>query len=240
MSLSPETYKWLFDGVGGALLLSIIGFFIHRWVTLPKTASTKVQGRVQAEQSATNNSPIAVGSGISQTVNAPTVHLNIGNQADVYPDVLLQCEWRSMLRAGPPLPPSFYVVRKRLWALSVPGGGPVYNVRIGDIDFGGFVVGFRPVDVLTKESVSRIAEIFDADTKQLISTHDLESLMTHPTPECDIKRYTNPQDPMDVQIPISVEYADARGNRYVVDYDFKYDLYFEEGRMVRNGGIKRL
>jgi hypothetical protein len=155
---------------------------------------------------------------------------------DHWPDVLLQCHWQSP--PGPPMPPGFHLVRNRSWELSAPGTGPLYNVQIQAIDFGEFRASFEPVDCLTNEVVLRSPQISDLETNTAICTHDLETLITHGPTGCDAARFST-HDPLAVEIPVCVTYSDARGQKYAIDYVFKYDLYHEEGRIVRKGGITK-
>jgi pyrimidine deaminase RibD-like protein len=152
------------------------------------------------------------------------------------PDLLLQCHWPSP--SGPAMPPAFHFVRNRSWELSAPGTGPLYNVQIQAIDFGEFRVYFEPVDCLTNEVVVRNPQISDLQTNTTIRTHDFETLITHGPTGCDLARFTT-LDPLAVEIPVRVTYSDARGQKYAIDYVFKYDLYHEEGRMVRKSGITK-
>ena len=155
------------------------------------------------------------------------------------PDVLLTCAWRSMLGAAP-IVAGAHVVRNRFWSLSAPAGGPLYNVQIREIDFGKVFVSFAPVDVLSSDAQPRFGLVFDCGTKQQVSGHDLESLLTHPPDGCDIAKYTDPSDPLLIEIPIAVEYGDASGDQYAINYVLKYEVYSEEGRIIRKGGITKL
>ncbi|HEV2194012.1 MAG TPA: hypothetical protein VGR55_00380 [Candidatus Acidoferrum sp.] len=67
-----ENYKWLFDGVGGAAALAIIGYLIHRFRSSQDQESAASTGVTQV-----TNSPVASGSGITQTVNSPTINLSM-------------------------------------------------------------------------------------------------------------------------------------------------------------------
>jgi hypothetical protein len=65
-----DNYKWLFDGVGGAAAVAFLLYLVQRFF------KSKSQPASQE-----TSSTIAVGSEISQTVNSPTVHLNLGKSA---------------------------------------------------------------------------------------------------------------------------------------------------------------
>jgi pyrimidine deaminase RibD-like protein len=153
-----------------------------------------------------------------------------------WPDVLLMCHWPSQINI--PTSRGFHIVRDRVWELSATSVGPLYNVEIQDIDFGEFRASFEPVDCLANDVVPCNAQILDLATNNMIRTHDLETLITHSPTGCDIARYAT-NDPLAFEIPICVTYSDARGNKFEVNFVFKYDVYHEEGRMVRNGGIKK-
>jgi pyrimidine deaminase RibD-like protein len=154
-----------------------------------------------------------------------------------WPDVLLTCHWRSQTNS--PATSGFHIVRDRVWELSATSVGTLYNVQIQDIDFGEFRALFEPVDCLANDVVPRNAQILDLETNNVVRTHDLETLFTHSPTGCDIARYAT-NDPLAFEIPVCVTYSNARGNKFAIGYIFKYDVYHEEGRIVRNGGIKKL
>jgi hypothetical protein len=75
-----QNYQWLFDGVGGAVLIALIGFAYHRW----KNSSNQSVGQqpsstLMAQGAKVTDSPVASGSNISQKVNSPTVTVNLGS-----------------------------------------------------------------------------------------------------------------------------------------------------------------
>ncbi len=71
-----ETYQWLFDGVSGTVLIGLIGLGYRRWRKrqrgdqAPSSTLTVQGGKVE-------NSPVASGSGITQTINSPTINLSL-------------------------------------------------------------------------------------------------------------------------------------------------------------------
>jgi hypothetical protein len=69
-----ENYKWLFDGVGGAAVLAIIGYMIHRY---RRSGGRKGSAVLTAQSAKVVNSPVASGSGITQTINSPTINLSL-------------------------------------------------------------------------------------------------------------------------------------------------------------------
>ena len=74
MKWLTENYKWLFDGVGGAAVLAVIIYVIHRL-----RPSRRLQGNaaLTAQGARVVNSPVASGSGITQTINSPTINLSV-------------------------------------------------------------------------------------------------------------------------------------------------------------------
>jgi hypothetical protein len=74
-----QNYKWLFDGLGAALLVTFIGIFLPKW--LKKRHAQSAGAAMEATNSNVTTPPVAPGSGITQTVNVPTVNVNIGQPA---------------------------------------------------------------------------------------------------------------------------------------------------------------
>lgn len=204
-----------------------------------------------AQDAKVANSPVASGSGISQnvdsstTVNVTLAPASVAPPQDM-PDVLLQCDWPNALNskdAGYILPPTpaFHIVRNRPWILRHLGPGAIYNIKIADIPFKGYVASFDQVDVLTDQVVSICPLIFELPSGQQTLTYDLESLISHPPPKCDISAYTNAKsDSLNAEIPISVTYVDKHGAGYKVRYVLHYDCWFNGGRMVRIPGIEKI
>ena len=77
MKWFSENYKWLFDGVAGAVLLAVIGYVIRRF-----RGSRLRQGNAVLTAQGANvvNSPVASGSGITQTINSP-ITVNVSSPA---------------------------------------------------------------------------------------------------------------------------------------------------------------
>lgn len=71
-----ENYQWIFSGIG-VLVLALLLKRLRR----PSRSSASNSAALTAQSSTVTASPVASGSGISQTVNSPTVNLNIGNSA---------------------------------------------------------------------------------------------------------------------------------------------------------------
>jgi hypothetical protein len=69
-----ENYKWLFDGVGGAAVLAAIGYAIHRF---RRSRHRQGSAALTAQGANVVNSPVASGSGITQTINSPTINLSL-------------------------------------------------------------------------------------------------------------------------------------------------------------------
>jgi hypothetical protein len=75
MRVLPTTVTWLFDGVGGAAVIFLIGLLIQRYRSKERSSDATLT----AQGAKVENSPVASGSGITQTVNSPTtVNLNVG------------------------------------------------------------------------------------------------------------------------------------------------------------------
>lgn len=109
-----------------------------------------------------------------------------------WPDVILECRWPSILD-GPKIAGS-HTVRRRPWMLRNGGPGAVYDVRIRDIDFGDYQAKF-PYPVRTLIDTADVHPIicrklegrpYDAE---VVSSHDLESLIRNPPSGCDVWRY---------------------------------------------------
>jgi len=66
MKWFSENYKWLFDGVAGASLLAVIGYVMHRF-----RGSRQGNAVLTAQGANVVDSPVASGSGITQTINSP-------------------------------------------------------------------------------------------------------------------------------------------------------------------------
>lgn len=74
MNWFSDNWKILFDGVGGAALLSVFGFLLKHWFgSRKKSTGEQTKATVKAENSSLVNSPIAGGSQNNQTVNAHTI-----------------------------------------------------------------------------------------------------------------------------------------------------------------------
>jgi len=75
-----ENYKWLFDGVAGAAVIALLAFLARQlFRTKPQPPSPEMAATLTAQGAKVTNSPVASGSGISQTVNSPTVSVNLGH-----------------------------------------------------------------------------------------------------------------------------------------------------------------
>lgn len=71
----------MFDGVGGAAVVALIVLLIQRLLkTSPKQAG-QIAATLDSQDSSVSNSPVASGSGITQTVNSPNVTVNLGSAA---------------------------------------------------------------------------------------------------------------------------------------------------------------
>jgi hypothetical protein len=223
-------------GVLAGLLLGAIAFGIARFKDdAERNTVSLFSGLPPAMAPAPTSTPAPI------SAPAPSV-MDKSN----WPDVLLQCDWPQLFgKAGEaPLVPGFpnWIVRNRPWSLRHPGGGIVYNVKIEDIDFVGYVAVFNRVDSLTDRSEAVSPLIWNVSTKQVMLTNDLESLLSHPPHDCDTSKYAKPEegDQLTAEIPVSVTYDDKNGCRYRVRYVLHYDFWMEGGRMARVGGIEQL
>ena len=76
MTWLSENYKWLFDGVGGLLLLAVLRYLVRRILKRPQH-HREVTAALSAQGGKVMNSPVASGSGITQTINSPTINLSV-------------------------------------------------------------------------------------------------------------------------------------------------------------------
>jgi hypothetical protein len=155
-----------------------------------------------------------------------------------WPDVLLQCEWPTLLKSGYSGPGR--VVRKRPFTLRRLSGDALYNVQILSIKFGGYDVVFLPVNTLM--DVATVYPIIrQLPSEEVITTHDLESLISHPPPTCDVGGVALEQDEtgVEAEIPISVTYDDKNGDSFRVKYLLHYNSWAEKGEMIRISGIEK-
>ena len=74
-----QNYQWLFDGVGGAVVIALIGFGYRRWKKSPNYPAPS--STLTAQGAKVANSPVASGAGITQNVNSPTVHIHLAQTA---------------------------------------------------------------------------------------------------------------------------------------------------------------
>jgi hypothetical protein len=249
MAWITQHYELL--GLIAVVAVPLLGWLLKRYffpdAKPTPTVNTTIAAPIQTTQnSALTNSAIASGSGISQTVNSPTVNVNQIQAADL-PDILLRCDWPDALHSADNLPPVLlslgsHIVRNRPWSLRYLGTGAVYNVRIADISFKGYVAAFGPIESLTDSVESVRPLIFHIPSRQFVGAHDLESLINHPPEGCDIEQYRDQsQIPRTrVKIPVFVTYDDKHGEKYRIRYLLDYDTFFDGGRMIRIPGIEKI
>lgn len=133
------------------------------------------------------------------------------------------------------------------------GPGAVYNVRVHKIDLGAYKAWFLPFKVLTLIDTALVRPVICQKSDGLvIETHDLESVVHNPPPGCDVQQYAveieGAEDAesefedlvLAVEIPVMVGYDDKNGNRFRIKYHLHYDVYSEEGEMIRTGGIEKV
>jgi len=115
MHVIPSTLAWLFDGVGGAALLALIGFLVNRFRS--KEKRTPAGAALTAQGAKVENSPVASGSGITQTINSPTTTVNLSVPA---PTVERGCDfWLSFHPSG-----------SRALMIQNSGGEPAFDVVV--------------------------------------------------------------------------------------------------------------
>ncbi len=89
---------WLFDGVGGLIVVGVVGWLIKRFLD-PKRESVK--GKVEATSNSGNASvsasPVASGSNISQTVISPTLNVTLPTSSSVSVSPERYKEWRDLI-----------------------------------------------------------------------------------------------------------------------------------------------
>jgi len=207
---------------------------------------------INAQGAKVENSPVASGSNISQTVNSPTVHLSLPEDEDQshWPDVILECQWPSLVHES--RIPGTHIVRRRPWVLHHKGQGAVYNVIIRRIDLGEYEAAFPfPVRTLT-DTASVYPFICRKADGEIINPHDLESIIQNPPSGCDVQQYASevrdedgdeiPMGPfiLEVDIPVMISYDDKIGNRFKIEYRLHYDTYMEKGEMIRASGIEKV
>jgi hypothetical protein len=76
VSWLSDNYKWLFDGFAGAAAVALVGYVVQR-LFKPKPEPAAQETSLTAQGSKVTNSPVASGTGITQNVNSPTIHLNL-------------------------------------------------------------------------------------------------------------------------------------------------------------------
>jgi hypothetical protein len=180
----------------------------------------------------------------------PTKMPSMDEDQSLWPDVILQCQWPSLVHESQI--PGSHIVRKRPWMLRYRGPGAVYNVRVHDIDFGEYKVSFPfPVSTLT-DTASVHPIICHKSDGLVITAHDLESLIQNPPSGCGIYQYAveaegnkDEEIPLkdfilEVEIPITISYEDKNGNQFRIRYLLHYDTYMEKGEMFRMGRIEKI
>jgi hypothetical protein len=73
-----DNYKWLFDGVGGTVVIGLIGLWYRHWRKRQREDQAP-SSTLTAQGAKVENSPVASGSGITQTINSPTINLSLPN-----------------------------------------------------------------------------------------------------------------------------------------------------------------
>ncbi len=93
-----QNYQWLFDGIGGVVLIALVRIGYNRW----RKSRTQVDGShpssaLTAQGAKVTNSPIASGSNISQTINSSTLNLSLPAPASGAPGRERYDEWRHVI-----------------------------------------------------------------------------------------------------------------------------------------------
>lgn len=87
MNWLSDNYKWLFDGFAGAVAIALVGYIVQRlFKSKPEPAGQ--QTSLTAQGSKVTNSPVASGTGITQNINSPTIHLNLPDPLEPKPTQL--------------------------------------------------------------------------------------------------------------------------------------------------------
>jgi hypothetical protein len=73
MGWLSDNYKWLFDGVAGAAVVAVIGWLFHHF----SQGRQRGTAALTAQGAKVTNSPVASGSGITQTINSPTINVSL-------------------------------------------------------------------------------------------------------------------------------------------------------------------
>jgi len=168
-----------------------------------------------------------------------------------WPDVILECQWPSRLHES--RIPGSRTVRNRPWMLRYRGPGAVYNVCVHRIDFGPYKATFLSFSIPTLTDTASVYPIICRKSDgEVISTHDLESLIHNPPLGCDVRQYAvdnheNEEEQIElegfiseVEIPVTISYEDKNGNQFKIKYLLHYDAYSEKGEMIRMGGIEKV
>jgi hypothetical protein len=71
-----DSWKILFEGVGGTAVVALIGYVCKRLFESSKQPTSQ-NTTLKAKGSKVSDSPVASGSGITQNVNSPTIHVNL-------------------------------------------------------------------------------------------------------------------------------------------------------------------
>lgn len=75
MNWLSDNYRWIFDGVGGAALITLIGYlFKSLWFSPTEPAGHRTTGTLTGKDSSAVISTVAIGSHSTQTVSAPIIH----------------------------------------------------------------------------------------------------------------------------------------------------------------------
>jgi hypothetical protein len=163
-------WEWVFSGIGVSALKDWI-----RGNPKHSGASLNAQGAKVVD------SPVASGSNISQNINSPTLNLSLSakmSDEDSWPDVILECQWPSLLHEPHTNIPGARAVKRRPWLLRYRSAGAVYNVRVHRIRLGEYEAVFiSPVASLTDAATVYPTICLKSDG-MVVTTHDLESLIT--------------------------------------------------------------
>jgi hypothetical protein len=90
MNWLSENYKWLFDGVAGAVTITIVGYVIRRF---RKSTDQQATAALTAQGAKVTNSPVASGSNITQTINSPTINLSASVSLPDSPEEVNRCDF---------------------------------------------------------------------------------------------------------------------------------------------------
>lgn len=239
-------WEWVFSGVGVAVL-AVGGNALREWL---RGKSQSSGASLNAQGAKVEKSPVISGSNNTQIIDSFNA---TKTSEDSWPDVILECQWPSLVHEARLRTPGSHIVRKRPWMLRYRGTGAVYNVNIHRIRFGAYLAMF-PYPVSTLTDTASVFPLICHNTERpdlsVVTTHDLESLIQNPPEDADVRQYAvRPEGlegegiesfVLEVEIPVTISYEDKNGNQFRIRYALKYDTYMEQGDIIRLSKIEKI